>query len=136
MLQNRALHRRLLSIAGSCRCAAPAKEGVSAPSERRQAAMPGPAFGQVWGRTDQPGGEGRVARSWMWGPHDFYSTYEPYAQGPGGGHLVCYFDKSRMEVNNPTGDRTSPWFVTNGLLVVEMISGRIQVGDTQFMQAR
>jgi hypothetical protein len=101
-----------------------------------QAAMPDPAFGQVWSRTDQPVGEGWVARSWIWGPHDFYSTYEPYAQGSGGQHLVCYFDKSRMEVNNPTGDRTSPWFVTNGLLVVEMISGKIQIGDAQFMQAR
>jgi hypothetical protein len=101
-----------------------------------QAAMPDPAFGQVWSRTDQPVGEGRVARSWMWGPHDFYGTYEPYAQGPGGRHLVCYFDKSRMEVNDPGGDRTNPWFVTNGLLVVEMISGKIQIGDAQFMQTR
>ena len=37
-----------------------------------------------------------------------------------------------MEINNPSGDRNSPFFVTNGLLVVEMISGRVQTGDAQF----
>jgi len=37
-----------------------------------------------------------------------------------------------MEINDPNGDPRSPWFVTNGLLVVEMISGHMQVGFNTF----
>jgi len=48
--------------------------------------------------------------------------------------LVQYFDKSRMEINNPQGDRSQPFFVTNGLLTVEMISGFIQLGDADFVR--
>jgi hypothetical protein len=39
-----------------------------------------------------------------------------------------------MEVNDPRGDRNSQWFVTTGLLVIELISGRTQIGDSQFVQ--
>ena len=46
--------------------------------------------------------------------------------------LVQYFDKTRMEINNPA----KPQEVTNGLLVVEMIEGRIQVGDASFIDAQ
>ncbi len=42
--------------------------------------------------------------------------------------LVQYFDKGRMEFNEVPG--RAP--VTSGLLVREMISGRMQVGDTAF----
>ena len=42
-----------------------------------------------------------------------------------------YFDKARMEINDPNGDRNNLYFVTNGRLVVEMISGRVQTGDDQ-----
>jgi|GEM_PF-2967009 len=94
-----------------------------------------PAFEQVWSHTDKPVQEKAADRSWMWGPQPFYTTYEPYAEGPGKQHLVTYFDKSRMEINNPNGDRNSEWFVTNGLLVVEMISGKVQVGNNLFAQA-
>jgi hypothetical protein len=94
-----------------------------------------PAFEQVWSHTDKPVQDKAVDRSWMWGPEPFYTTYEAYAEGPGKQHLVTYFDKSRMEINNPNGDRNSEWFVTNGLLVVEMISGKIQTGNNTFAQA-
>ncbi|HEX3724101.1 MAG TPA: CAP domain-containing protein, partial [Nitrolancea sp.] len=49
---------------------------------------------------------------------------------------VYYFDKSRMEITNPNGDRSSDWFVTNGLLVRDMILGAIQTGDQTFQQAQ
>ncbi len=92
-----------------------------------------PAFESVWQRTDKPIAEGRATRSWMWGPGPFSgSLYEPYVESPGGTRLVQYSDKSRMEINNPGGDRSSPWFVTNGLLVREMVEGRVQVGDYAF----
>ena len=45
-----------------------------------------------------------------------------------GQRLVQYFDKARMEQTTPRGS------VTNGLLTVELLSGKVQVGDTQFEQ--
>ncbi len=57
---------------------------------------------------------------------------EPYAEAPGGQRTVQYFDKSRMEVNNPNGDRSSQWFITNGLLSKELITGQMQTGDNTF----
>jgi hypothetical protein len=45
---------------------------------------------------------------------------------------VQYFDKARMEINDPNQPVGSPFYVTNGLLVVEMVSGRIQTGVNSF----
>jgi hypothetical protein len=94
-------------------------------------------FREVWGRTDQPvaeGALGRELRSWVWGPQPLTPGFrEPYAEGPDGRRLVQYYDKSRMEVNNP--DTRDGGTVTNGLLVVEMIEGRVQVGNEQFVDA-
>ena len=89
-----------------------------------------PAFQRVWQRTDLPVQTGQATdRSWMWGPEGRYSGYEAFVDGVGGRRLVEYFDKSRMEINDPNGDPTSQWFVTNGLLVVEMMSGQITIGS-------
>ncbi|MEZ4572086.1 MAG: hypothetical protein R2849_17530 [Thermomicrobiales bacterium] len=52
-----------------------------------------------------------------------------YADSPGGSRQVQYFDKSRMEINDPGGDTEELWYVTNGLLVVELMTGRMQTGD-------
>jgi hypothetical protein len=93
------------------------------------------AMRNVWQRTDQPVASGAPKlrpRSWIWGPQPISGAMrEPYAQSPGGSRLVQYFDKSRMEINNPNAPRNQ-WYVTNGLLVVEMLTGRIQLGDAQF----
>ena len=91
-----------------------------------------PAFQAVWQRTDAPVAEGTVSRTWVWGPTPGKSLQEPFAEGPGGSHLVQYFDKARMEINNPGGDPSDPFYVTNGLLVVEMISGKMQTGANSF----
>lgn len=90
------------------------------------------AFEQVWRRADQPVAQHRASRSWMWGPRPYPAMNERYTQAAQGTRQVQYFDKGRMELNNPQGDRASRWFVTSGLLVVEMMRGRIQVGDEQF----
>jgi hypothetical protein len=37
-----------------------------------------------------------------------------------------------MEINDPHADPNGKFFVTNGLLVVELISGRMQVGDSEY----
>lgn len=67
----------------------------------------------------------------MWGPGPFYTNYEPYAGTPGASHLVQYFDKGRLEINDPAGDENSPWYVTSGRLVSEMVAGEAEVGGGQ-----
>ncbi len=89
-------------------------------------------FDSLWRRTDLAVQQGIVSRSWVWGNQLTPDIYEPYAQGPNGVHLVRYYDKSRMEINHLD---TAPNAVTNGLLVVDMITGRIQVGDNEFQTA-
>jgi hypothetical protein len=92
-----------------------------------------PAFGKVWQRTDRLIADGTLSRTWLWGPQPFSGAiYEDYADAPGGKRLVQYFDKSRMEINNPGGDKNSAFYVTNGLIARELITGRLQRGDRQF----
>lgn len=87
-----------------------------------------PSFGTLWARTDRPVADGAVARSWVWGPGPGPARTEPYKEAPGGLRTVQYFDKARMEVN-PAAAPGGPWEVTTGLLVVEMVGGRMQTGD-------
>jgi hypothetical protein len=47
--------------------------------------------------------------------------------------MVQYFDKSRMEINDPKADTSNPFYVTNGLLTVELISGKMQIGNNAFV---
>lgn len=83
-----------------------------------------PVFADVWDR-------GEAIAPNFWGPLETARNgeQERYAEAPGGLRLVQYFDKARMELTVPaTG------VVTNGLLAVELISGRLQVGDNTFQQ--
>ena len=94
------------------------------------------AFQRTWARTDQPVASGAVSRTWMWGPAAFTAAMqEDYAEAAGGKRTVQYFDKSRMEMTTDAAvAANSPWHVTNGLLVVELMSGRMQVGNDAFQQ--
>ena len=90
------------------------------------------AFTARWERLDRPVARQVTQRSWLWGPGpNSVGIRESYADSPGGERLVQYFDKSRMEINQPDGDPQHPWYVTNGRLPVELITGRIQTGDHQ-----
>jgi hypothetical protein len=99
-----------------------------------------PAFMQRWQQD-----EAKVAN--FWGPlaNARDGQQEPYAGGQAAAictpdlaacsravaanqRTVQYFDKGRMELTTPG----SP--VTAGLLVVELMTGRIQIGDTAFDQ--
>lgn len=95
-----------------------------------------PAFQRVWERTDLPVLNGTVARSWLWSDGQPFTDglTEEYEEGPSGQRLVQYYDKSRMEINDPDGDPESVWFVTNGLLVVELVTGQMQVGHDAFVE--
>src|SRR5204863_105536 len=76
-----------------------------------------------------------------WGPEPGRVAYEQFDEAPGRVRQVQYFDKSRMEPNalvlqrtpQPTPPPDSPWAVTNGLLVVELISGQEQLGISHFV---
>ncbi|CAN5388888.1 hypothetical protein BH23CHL1_BH23CHL1_13900 [soil metagenome] len=90
-------------------------------------------FDAAWERTDRPVSDGAANRTWMWGPEAFTDPVrELYTDSPGGQRAVQYFDKSRMEITNPGGDPSSVWYVTNGLLVRELITGELQTGDGSF----
>ena len=95
----------------------------------------GTYFGNTWGYTDQPVATHQVNRTWMWGPSaDTPPLLEPYAESPNEQREVQYFDKTRMEITHPDGDTSSIWYVTNGLLAEELITGRLQLGDNTFEQ--
>ena len=94
-------------------------------------------FLATWERTDRPVLDGIAARTWMWGPEANQPIMtEAYTEAPGGQRQVQYFDKARMEITNPNGDAGSIWYVTNGLLVVELITGNMQTGNNDFQQRR
>src|SRR5690349_16841776 len=93
-----------------------------------------PAFQRLWQRTGIPIQRGAANYSWVWGPEPFSpALMEAFAEGSGGRRTVQYFDKSRMEINDPNADPNAPWFVTNGLLVNELIQGNVQVGLSKFI---
>ncbi len=93
-----------------------------------------PSIQNVWTGADQAVASGGAGRSWLWGPQpNTPARLEKYVEGPGASRLVQYFDKSRMEITRPQNNRSDQWFVTNGLLTVEMVSGSLQVGDNSFI---
>jgi len=92
------------------------------------------AFGRTWQRTDEPVRELVVTRTWMWGGEPFTGPLgETYVESPGSQRTVQYYDKSRMEITHPSDDPSELWYVTNGLLVRELITGEMQVGDDAFV---
>jgi hypothetical protein len=91
------------------------------------------AFARLWDRQDRAVAEQVTDRSWTWGPAPISPEMrEFYVEGPGGKRTVQYFDKSRMEINHPTADPNSQWYVTNGLLPIELMTGRMQEGNNLF----
>lgn len=92
-------------------------------------AAPG-VIGTAWSGGDGAVAAGKVNRSWLYGPEAVTTRMEPYAESPGGMRTVFYFDKARMELTTPTSG------VSNGLLVTEMVSGGVQVGNRAFQSYR
>ncbi|HEX3723128.1 MAG TPA: S8 family serine peptidase [Nitrolancea sp.] len=124
-------------LTGTARKTLPADQGggaglLDSAAALRQALLPN--FANTWAPLDHPVTTGAVQRTWNWGPNAFAVTTEPYAEAQEGQRLVVYFDKARMEITNPYGDSSNVWYVTNGLLVSEMISGRLQLGVQEFQQ--
>ncbi|HEU5088880.1 MAG TPA: hypothetical protein VFT99_15605, partial [Roseiflexaceae bacterium] len=92
------------------------------------------SFEREWQRVDQPVARNQTVRSWVWGPRALMARTEAYVQATGGLRQVQYFDKARMEVSDADGNRASRWFVTTGLLAAELVTGRMQVGNSEFVE--
>ena len=91
------------------------------------------AFQNTWARTDMPVADTQVSRTWMWGPSAFTSAMEEwFVEGPNGSRVVQYYDKTRMEITDPNADPNSIWYVTNGRLAWELVTGEMQVGLDEF----
>jgi thermitase len=90
------------------------------------------AFDQTWSPADNPVASGSADRTWVWGPDPIATGFEAYGESASGERLIRYYDKARMEINDPAAFGSDPWFVTNGLLARELISGKMQIGDQTF----
>jgi hypothetical protein len=91
-------------------------------------------FQATWAREDQPVASGSVGRTWLWGPQPYTAAIdEPYGSNPGDVRTVQYFDKARMEINDPQAERNR-WYVTTGLLASELMTGAMQTSDHSFLQ--
>lgn len=101
----------------------------AAPFDGQRGSFANERFANVWSRTDAELVQG--GRSWYWGPNPWFDYAEFYRNSPNGLRTVQYFDKARMEINNPD-DRSYQEGVTNGLLVKELVSGRLQRGDSPY----
>lgn len=102
---------------------------AAAPFDGGRAQFADTAFGTVWSRTDAQ--QVRGGRTWYWGPQPWYDYAEFYRQGQNGLRTVQYFDKARMEINNPS-ERSFQGGATNGLLVVELVSGHLKKGNDPY----
>src|SRR4051812_12404710 len=94
---------------------------LASPEFTRSQTIPfaSPAFASQWNAAES-------AIPNFWGPALQPAMQEQYKEAPGGARTVQYFDKARMEQGQAGGA------VTNGLLTVELISGRRQFGDATF----
>jgi len=95
-----------------------------APAVGAASTFASPAFEAQWK-------QGEALAPNFWGPLNLArdGQQESYKEAPGGQRLVQYFDKARMELTNSTAG-----IVTNGLLTVELSTGRVQLGDATFEQ--
>lgn len=117
--------------------ATPAPEPTPTPSPTAPETPPQgdlTAFDRTYRRTDDPINAGMVDRTWIWGPVISDVTVEPYDDAPGGARAVRYHEKSRMEITAPDADSSAPWYVTNGLLARELVTGELQAGDERWEQ--
>ncbi|MHB8646566.1 MAG: S8 family peptidase [Thermomicrobiales bacterium] len=84
-----------------------------------------PPYAATYNRYDSPVLSGAAKRGFIWGPRVNTSRLEPYSNAPAELRQVWYFDKGRLELNDPqTGQ------ITSGLLVNELVTGQVQTGDS------
>ncbi|MBA2453398.1 MAG: hypothetical protein H0V47_09520, partial [Chloroflexia bacterium] len=105
-----------------------------APFTAQSQTIDSPEFRATWAREDAPVASGAASRTWLWGPEPFTASLnELYGNGQDEIRTVQYFDKARMEINDPAAQRDR-WFVTTGLLALELMTGLRQTSDSGFEQ--
>jgi hypothetical protein len=93
---------------------------LSFPLPARAADFAAQPFRALWSQTDQD-----TSVPPVWGPQpNTDEVDEAYAEAPGGYRIVQYFDKGRMELNDPAIGRVSA-----GLLATELVTAQIQTGN-------
>lgn len=102
----------------------PVIAGIGALPAHAATVFASPAFGNTWQK-------GEAVSPGYWGPlaNARDGLQEPYKEAEAGQRLVQYFDKRRMEMPTPATGA-----ITSGLLAVELITGRVQLGDNTFQQ--
>lgn len=88
----------------------------------------------TWQQADGPITAGDVQRAWVWGSEPLAATTEFYPESPNKTRKLIYFDKGRLDILDEGGDTNSPWFATGALLVSEMLSGKVQLGEDDFVE--
>ena len=83
------------------------------------------AIVDLWRESDGDVAGTTANRSWLWGPTALATTVE-YGANASNRREVVYYDKARLEINDP-GASSGGWYVSGGLLVTEMLSGDIPI---------
>ncbi len=92
-----------------------------------------PTIQAVWEMTDGQIANGSVQRAWAFGPGPISAAYEYYPQSPTKFRKLVYYDKGRLDLLNPQSPEGSIWMVSGALLTSELLSGRIQLGEDEFV---
>ncbi|MEZ4569409.1 MAG: hypothetical protein R2849_03615 [Thermomicrobiales bacterium] len=93
-----------------------------------------PTIQSVWEMTDGQIVNGSVQRAWAFGPEPIAAAYEYYPQSPTKFRNIVYYDKGRLDLLNPQSPTGSIWMVSGALLTTELLSGRIQLGEEEFVR--
>src|SRR5690606_11358917 len=88
----------------------------------------------LWERSDGPVLRREVDRAWLWGPRPITTSTETYAESPTGLRTRVYFDKGRLDILDPEASTSDEWYAVGGLLVSELLAGRVQLGDNFFVE--
>jgi hypothetical protein len=91
------------------------------------------AFKRFWQYNDNPVQGRQVIRSWAYGSAPLARFLEQYKDSPQGLRLVEYWDKTRLEITDPSKPSEAPDYVTRGLLVKELMTGEAQIGEKSYM---
>jgi hypothetical protein len=93
-----------------------------------------PLIQAVWELSDGAVLDGLESRPRVWGDAPIAITIEHYRESASSMREMVYYDKGRLDILNPAEDPNDLWYVTSAALVREMITGRIQFGETEFVE--
>ena len=86
-----------------------------------------PTIDGAWRAVDGANLGGAIQRPWVWGPAPLAMTVDHV---PGvGERRSAWFDKGRIDINDPNGDRSSIWYAAGAPLVTELLAGAIRINE-------